>query len=362
MQSPQEDTSNAKKNNDLFEREKFIKQIHPIVNELLKIGGAVAIHAPFGMGKTWVCEQYIEYLNRESSTYSVAKIDAFLHDYMDEPFIPIHQAISNILGEGEDIESLKAAGKEILKVFTSSMIRLIPVVGDSASKVSDTMFNTMLNTSVSLEEKIIDYKKKLETLAKNKKIVIFINELDRCRPEYALLLLERTKHYFEIPNVLFVLMINQEHIASIIKHKYGSNREQALMYLEKFLVYPVINLPLISENERYWAESNTINLTNTRRHYEYLFSKSEYSTLFKIEEINNINYYLNNVATFSICMDLNYREHKQLCLATAILKDKFLSKKNIQNPFLAYIMVLYTKYPDILEGLKELKIDAHEDA
>src|SRR5690606_38307585 len=47
---------------------------------------------------------------------------------------------------------------------------------------------------------------------KNANIIFFVDELDRCRPNYAVKLLEIIKHLFTVPNIIFVLSIDKEQL------------------------------------------------------------------------------------------------------------------------------------------------------
>ena len=68
------------------------------------------------------------------------------------------------------------------------------------------------------------------------KIIIFIDELDRCNPQYAVKLLERIKHYFNHPKVVFVISYNKAELQHSIKTLYGSEFS-ADKYLERFFDY-----------------------------------------------------------------------------------------------------------------------------
>ena len=59
-------------------------------------------------------------------------------------------------------------------------------------------------------------------LSGNKPTVVLIDELDRCRPSYAIELLETAKHIFGVDNVVFVLAVNREELAHSVKALYGS--------------------------------------------------------------------------------------------------------------------------------------------
>ncbi len=63
-------------------------------------------------------------------------------------------------------------------------------------------------------------------------LTIIVDELDRCRPSFALELLERIKHLFDVDNLVFVLLVNRDQIESYIKTVYGTFDAEA--YLLKF--------------------------------------------------------------------------------------------------------------------------------
>ncbi len=55
-----------------------------------------------------------------------------------------------------------------------------------------------------------------------KPVVIFIDELDRCRPAFAVRLIERIKHFFDVPNLVFVLLMNRKKLETAIRGVYGA--------------------------------------------------------------------------------------------------------------------------------------------
>lgn len=66
-----------------------------------------------------------------------------------------------------------------------------------------------------------------------KQIVIFIDELDRCRPSYAVRLLERIEHYFINDRITFVFSVNLEQLQHTIKNFYGNDFD-ACRYMDRF--------------------------------------------------------------------------------------------------------------------------------
>ena len=77
------------------------------------------------------------------------------------------------------------------------------------------------------------------------RIIVFIDELDRCKPTYAVKLLERIKHYFSNQKITFVFSTNVKELVNTIKKLYGSDFD-ADRYLDKFfdlrLALPPINV------------------------------------------------------------------------------------------------------------------------
>ena len=74
---------------------------------------------------------------------------------------------------------------------------------------------------------------------------MIVDELDRCRPSYALHLLESFKHVFDVKNMCFVLITNLRQLTQVVAGQYGV--KDADTYLEKF-VHATFVLP---EKERY---------------------------------------------------------------------------------------------------------------
>ena len=108
---------------------------------------------------------------------------------------------------------------------------------------------TMIANEKELRYAIADFKKKLKELITsfertNKrisgKLVIFIDDLDRCRPDYAITFLEYIKHLFSIPNCNFVLSVDEDQLISTIEKVYGSKNAEG--FLSKIIDFD-FNLP-----------------------------------------------------------------------------------------------------------------------
>ena len=125
------------------------------------------------------------------------------------------------------VEDLKAGLRKIVKnsavagvrLVTSGVLDLDPLVdkGDMLANYAESLalikkFKTNLK----------DFANELKE-QKNCPVVVVIDELDRCRPLYAIELLEVAKHLFSVENIVFVLAINLRELGHSIKAVYGSD-------------------------------------------------------------------------------------------------------------------------------------------
>lgn len=247
-------TSDGKKLSDLVER----------ISEPL----VIALDAPWGAGKSvflqcWVGAHTFENKGTATTVY----FDAFKHDYMDDPLVSIIQAISerieDLTPKEEDpadiskIDTMKrtvrkatvyapALGRAALRmgvaVGTGGLIRNIDDVAvsllDEAAKQGakelDGAIGNFWKTEEARTNAMEGFRKYLKELAAEQKLVIVVDELDRCRPDYALNLLEVIKHFFDVDNVHFVLGVNLKELENSVKARYGSGVD-AGTYLQKFI-------------------------------------------------------------------------------------------------------------------------------
>ena len=88
---------------------------------------------------------------------------------------------------------------------------------------------------------------RVNSVAGKRKLVFVVDELDRCRPPFALGLLERVKHIFSVENVCFVLVAHLRELANAVERSYGIT--DGVGYLEKFYQFRV-QLPRLTQRHR----------------------------------------------------------------------------------------------------------------
>jgi hypothetical protein len=90
------------------------------------------------------------------------------------------------------------------------------------------------------------------------KLVIVVDELDRCRPDYALHLLEVIKHFFNVENVHFVLGVNLTELENSVRARYGAGVNAGL-YLQKFVT---VKMPLSVRDQHLNKDANADHFHN----------------------------------------------------------------------------------------------------
>lgn len=170
-------------------REKNIEQLKDLIST--SSGSTVyAVIGEFGSGKTVFCEKLKTSLD-EITNITCVWINAWKSDFMKEPLIPLLSELKKKL----DTSCLK----KFLAGFEEAMdtiLKLIPFHGFNvcqAIKEEETIFSKY----EALSKEIDNFRKVFNALPKDKKIIIFIDELDRCRPDYAIKFLETMKHIFD---------------------------------------------------------------------------------------------------------------------------------------------------------------------
>lgn len=134
-----------------------------------------------------------------------------------------------LYGEGKDVPDEKtavdAAGEELEKKFGEGL---------------DILSNRLLHGFRQGQQSIAVFKNRLKTFVgdigeagKSSPLFVLIDELDRCRPLYAIELLERVKHIFETDNLVFVIATDTDQLRHSVKAIYGAEFDSK-RYLMRF--------------------------------------------------------------------------------------------------------------------------------
>lgn len=257
---------------DLWDRKRLGIQLTNYVDRL-QCGAVLALDARWGEGKTWFVRHWQKHL--EDENHNVIYLDAFANDYLDDPFLVISSEIASKLNQTADkrlVHKFKKAAAVLQQglltqaptiiasmisfALTGGIIPFLKLDNDSIKDkyediVDQVTDNIGEKVTEAIQKKIDDYEEEKqslnafkETLAKlaeslDKPLVFIIDELDRCRPDFAIRLIERIKHFFDIPKIVFVLVMNKPQLLQSVKSFYGYDSEMNGDYLEKFVDFTV---------------------------------------------------------------------------------------------------------------------------
>jgi hypothetical protein len=271
------------KNRDEFLRKPIAEKLIKLLQSDLNVS-PMMLDGSWGSGKTEFCLKTIELINGDN-THNVIYVDGFKADHTDEPLLTILGEILKLIPTGEKqnnfikkiIPAARYGVKSILKAgvghilrqdFTSTVDGFEKEIQKTADKAIDSSVESMIKEHAKAEENLEALQAALKELAKDKPIIIFIDELDRCRPDFAVSMLEIIKHVFGVDGVQFILVANSKQLKASINHCYGAGVE-AQRYLDKFLKF---SFQLSVKSVRNHSDSSFASITL----YKNLINQSTY--------------------------------------------------------------------------------------
>ena len=231
--------------NDLLDREQYADILTSLI-ETSKTGFTMSINATWGYGKTTFIRMWEAKLRTQG--YSTVYINAWEKDYIQDPFAVVISTIwEQTQKQNVNIKDVTSSIKDLADI--ASKIIAYKYIGDAAFDAikkelsNDVKCSFVLDDYIEHTKRIEEFKKQLQEYIKQlqgqegckEKLIIFVDELDRCRPTYAIEMLERIKHLFSIENIVFVLSVDQSVLHESIKGFYGSSNISAENYLRRFV-------------------------------------------------------------------------------------------------------------------------------
>lgn len=247
----------------------------------------IAVDAGYGEGKTWFLKRLAKQL---AFNHPVAFVDAWQDDLADEPLTALVATLKKALAEhfpqqadlkskfDTVVEKSGLVAKIVAKGLAKRALSLAITTGavDAAGNVLSTASEDMraaindglkdgsndiadgaaeglarVNAAHLMQDRIADFEAGQRAIADLKAsladvvasldgvtvyrpIVIVIDELDRCRPTYAVKLLEEIKHLFDVPGLVFIFGMHGGQLAHSISAAYGVSFDSRA-YLRRFI-------------------------------------------------------------------------------------------------------------------------------
>ena len=382
---------------DEFKRKPIAENIIRLLTSPIDLSPMV-IDGGWGTGKTEFCQKLIRLMQQQHPDYQPVYIDAFRSDHSGEPLLALLAEIikactpedtgdqpseqrKNITRKvakaaGFVMKTVaKAAVGHVLKQNTDDLAEefqqimndgqdadsLAETVTDAAATIAshtiDATVEALLKEQIEAEKNLETLKACLKELAADKPIILFIDELDRCRPDYAVDMLEVIKHVFDIENVKVVLVTNTKQLRAAINHRYGAEVD-AQKYLDKFLKYSFA-LPekVVAQVEAGWALVSV-------EYFKQLIRNSHMADKLRglIEEHNETIYFISDMIERN---NISLRETERLVRFLEIYHSLSGGLNNaIWQYFLLRItgVFIFCFYPSLMDDINKNRTDSKDFA
>jgi hypothetical protein len=237
--------------NDLLNRRETGKRLSELL-ERVSQPVVIALDGPWGSGKTYFLKRWVGAHGLENDgNATTIYFDAFANDYFDDPLIGLTAALgerlpkekagslgkvreiaTNLLRPGLRI-ALAAAAAGATEIAGPIADAAIMKSSEQAEKAAEAIWKQEVGRQKAMEQ-FRDALRQLTGAGEDGRLIFVVDELDRCRPDYALSMLEVIKHFFDVPNVHFVLGVNMEALGHIVRARYGAE-VKANDYLKRFI-------------------------------------------------------------------------------------------------------------------------------
>ena len=296
-------------------------------------GLVVALDSAWGTGKSYFISKWMNMLGEEYKECKIKSVcyNAWENDDYDNALIPI---ISEIYKSTPFKERKDIAGKTAKAIVTTLGVATRQIIRNKtgidteeiAKEIKDAIENSIFIDYKEHQKSKTEFKKELAKLPKGEKIVVFIDELDRCRPQFAIETLEAIKHYMNVDNFVFIFAIDMEQLSHSVATLYGQNMD-ASGYLARFFdIQFRLPTPKISKYIKLLTKDlGEYNQDEICKIIERIFIPLKLS-------LRDVNHILDN-----LCIFLNIYN----------IDENFFDKVEIY----VFLISLKYKYPEILKTL-----------
>lgn len=270
LEATDDNVLEAIKNNTLYRNDDVKEFVETL--DLMEGNMFISIDASWGQGKTFFVRQIqktLEYVTKrdwDEGAEDIEKLESFFEGTslqeiaLDKSYLPIYYnawvcdnhddpLLSLVLTVVKSTENY--LNTKLNKSATDIVTELINGISISIGNIQINPFaikpGTDILSGIKTTEQIRELIKTIidsVITEKAQRLVIFLDELDRCRPSFAIEMLERIKHYFDDERIIFVVSVNKEQLVHTISKCYGYGFDSSA-YLNKFFDLNA-HMPLLS--------------------------------------------------------------------------------------------------------------------
>lgn len=247
---------------DILDRQKDVDRLLKLINVLsdAKSASTFAFDGKWGSGKTFVLEmlerELVPYI--ESGKYVLFHYNCWQNDYYEEPLMAIIAAMLDNLDSEKHLfnaevrkkwsTALHLTGKKVkdlVGTVAKAKIGIDPFAladdwdAAKAQTAEEIEKERQFDTLRSFTKAIKKARHEIEELAVDQTLIVVVDELDRCLPEYAIKVLERLHHLlYGTKNVIVIISVDKDQLNETVKRIFGANCDTT-DYLKKFIDFEV---------------------------------------------------------------------------------------------------------------------------
>jgi hypothetical protein len=234
--------------------------------------GVIAVDGEWGSGKTTFLSMWQAAYRKEGG--AVVEYNAWRNDYCEDVLVSLIHEMGEQLADQDQpadktrLSELKKGTKKLLtdllplgvRLATSGLINIENIDTDVLTDGLGDLADRKMQAYADSRNSLTNFKESLKAFvdahgasgAGELPVVVVVDELDRCRPDYSLKVLEHIKHLFDVDGLVFVLGVDLEQLANAIAGVYGPNYD-ARKYLSRFYdlrlaLPPCENMAALIEN------------------------------------------------------------------------------------------------------------------
>ena len=222
---------------DVLDRAKIAEKLTNLIRDQ-RAPFVISIDGQWGTGKTFLLKRWQKDLERER--FKAIYYNAWEDDFCDDPLLSIIGQLSEHFRESRFKEIVRKVGRTAVQLIRKNVVTeisrqtgLVLEVDQSEQDSRDLLqeYLDQRETKDRLKEDFTELSVAVQK-ATERPLVFIIDELDRCRPTFAIELLERVKHIFDVPDMVFVFGINRDELCNSLESVYGEI--DATVYLRRF--------------------------------------------------------------------------------------------------------------------------------
>lgn len=342
-----------------LEREPYANTLTTII-EAYSDGFVFAVNGKWGTGKTTFMKMWRQSL--DNNGYKTVFFNAWENDFTSEPLVAILGELRTVFESDKEkgfntiIDKAYKFSTTVLPALAKTAATIVGAghLADAVEKISEA-------TVQAFNDEISEYDKKKESLAElktelsefikkhcgDKPLVFIVDELDRCRPDYAVEVLEKIKHFFSVDGIVFVLAIDKEQLSNSIKGYYGSDRIDSPEYLRRF-----IDLEYTLPEPKY------------ENFAKYLYDYYQFADFFELKERTRSkelsfdpDSFFTVIKAYCEYNKLTLRQLEKIFAHTRIVVRAFQSNNYIYPREIFFLVCLKEFNPKDYNNLRELKLN-----